>query len=105
MYLLSKKDAKARLIRWVLLLQEFDLEIGDKKSSENVVADHLSRLILESSSDSIRISEFFSDEKSMNVSKLPWYADSIDYLPMGQMLSHWTKQDKSQFLAKAKYFF
>ena len=70
-YLFSKKDAKARLIRWILLLQEFDLEIQDKKGSENVVADHLSRLILESSSDSILISEFFPDEKLMNVFKLP----------------------------------
>ena len=43
-YLMSKKDAKPKLIRWILLFQEFDVEIRDKKRVENVVADHLSRL-------------------------------------------------------------
>nr|GEX56560.1 reverse transcriptase domain-containing protein [Tanacetum cinerariifolium] len=43
-YLLSKQEAKPRLFRWVLLLQEFDITIRDKKGLENLTADHLSRL-------------------------------------------------------------
>jgi hypothetical protein len=43
-YLLAKKDAKPRLICWILLLQEFDVEICDKNGVENVLADNLSRM-------------------------------------------------------------
>ena len=64
-YLLTKKDAKPRLIRWILLLQEFDMEIRDKKGSENVVADHLSRLVDENHGDGqiLPLNESFPDEQ------------------------------------------
>ena len=74
-FLFSKKDAKAQLIQWILLLQEFDLEIRDKKGIENVVADHLSRLIVEHTDDNLPILESFPDEQLLHVSHRPWYAD------------------------------
>ncbi|CAN6544192.1 unnamed protein product [Malus baccata var. baccata] len=64
-YLLTKKEAKPRLIRWMLLLQEFDIEIRDKKGSENVVADHLSRLVHEE--EVVPIPETFPNEQLMSI--------------------------------------
>nr|GEX72431.1 DNA-directed DNA polymerase [Tanacetum cinerariifolium] len=43
-YLFAKKDAKARLLRWILLLQEFDIKVVDTKGAKNYAVDHLSRL-------------------------------------------------------------
>ena len=70
-YLFSKKKAKPRLIRWVLLLQVFDLEIKDKKGSENSVANHLSRLHTTFSGE---ICDTFPDEQLLAVAtKVPWF--------------------------------
>ena len=66
-YLLTKQDAKPRLIRWILLLQEFNLQIKDKKGVENVVADHLSRLAIAHNSHGLPINDDFPDESLMLV--------------------------------------
>ena len=70
-YLLTKKNAKARLIRWVLLLQEFNLQIKDKKGVENVVADHLSRLTIAHDTHSAPINDEFPEESLMQLEKAP----------------------------------
>ncbi|RVW13111.1 Retrovirus-related Pol polyprotein from transposon 17.6 [Vitis vinifera] len=79
-YLLTKQDAKARLIRWILLLQEFNLQIKDKKGVENVVADHLSRLAITHNSHGLPINDDFPEESLMLVEVAPWYAHIANYL-------------------------
>ena len=76
---MMKKDAKARLIRWILLLQEFDLEIQDKKGIENIVADHLSR-IPSSPCNGLPINKDFPDENLLAIFREPWFTDIVNYL-------------------------
>ncbi|RVW66279.1 Transposon Tf2-8 polyprotein [Vitis vinifera] len=83
--LLAVQDAKARLIRWILLLQEFDLQIKDKKGVENVVADHLSRLVIAHNSHPLPINDDFPEESLMFLVKTPWYAHIANYLVTGEI--------------------
>nr|GEX81589.1 DNA-directed DNA polymerase [Tanacetum cinerariifolium] len=85
-YLFSKKDAKTRLLRWVLLLQEFDFKVLDMKGAENLATDHLSRLEnpYENVLDSKEINETFPLETLSMVtfrgdSGTPWFVDFANY--------------------------
>ena len=110
-YLMSKADAKPRLIRWVLLLQEFDLEIIDRKGTENQVADHLSRLEGKvSSGGNHEIKENFPDEQILAIQHFqgethPWYADLANYLVSGLKPYNQTKQQFKKFLHESKQYF
>ena len=104
-YLLSKQDTKPRLTRWILLCQEFNLTIKDKKGVENVVADHLSRLVPESYSHGIPIGDSFPDEQLFALVHCPWYADNVNYLVTGQIPSQWTSQQKKKILTYIKKYY
>jgi len=104
-YLLSKKDSKARLVRWILLLQEFDITIKDKKDTENIVADHLSRLTIDSTSDITQINDYFPDEYLLSVATMLWFANIVNFLVSGHLLAHWSTQAKRKFLNEAKSFY
>jgi hypothetical protein len=127
-YLLSKKDAKPRLLRWILLLQEFDLVILDKKGTENVVADHLSR-IEGIEPESVPINDEFPYERliaqlesilaelSLNESNtiqskfcstkntLPWYVDFVNYLAAGVLPPELTYHQKKRFFHDLKNYY
>ncbi|KAK1429674.1 hypothetical protein QVD17_11888 [Tagetes erecta] len=109
-YLFGKQDAKPRLIRWILLLQEFDIEIRDKKGAENVAADHLSRLENPSMEElrESNINDNFPHEfllQVQTVDEYPWFADFANFLVGGVLVKGMTYQQKRKFMADVKYYF
>jgi len=119
-YLLAKPEAKPRLIRWILLLQEFDLEIRDKKGAENVVADHLSRI--ENIDDpTVPIDDSFPDDHLMAIKERhslcsitaryrgsegpDWFADFANYVVGKQLPPDMTRQRKKKFLRDVRRYF
>nr|GEV31960.1 hypothetical protein [Tanacetum cinerariifolium] len=100
-YLLSKQDVKPRLLRWVLLLQEFDITIRDKKGSENLAADHLLRLenphkdVLENK----EINENFPLETlgSLSSGSTPWFVDIANFYAGDFIKKGLTSQQKKKF--------
>ncbi|KAL4386866.1 hypothetical protein GQ457_09G016810 [Hibiscus cannabinus] len=105
-YLVTKKDVKPRLIRWILLLQEFDLEVKDMKGTENQVADHLSRLDNPHNQDrNVEISDSFPDEKILFATAIPWYADIVNFLVSGIVPPDLSSQGRKKFKHDAKFFY
>jgi hypothetical protein len=110
-YLMAKQDAKPRLMRWVLLLQEFNVEIRDKKGAENLAADHLSRLenphqsVLENK----EINDAFPLETLGSVTKrdqsTPWFADFANYYAGNFIKQGMSSQQKKKFFKDVQHYF
>nr|GEY27300.1 reverse transcriptase domain-containing protein [Tanacetum cinerariifolium] len=111
-YLFNKQDAKPRLLRWVLLLQEFNITVHDKKGAENLVADHLSRLENPHQSvlDKKEINKTFPLE-TLNVvsfcgdSSTPWFADFANYHVGNFVVKGMSSQQKNKFFKDVKHYF
>ncbi|GJZ35488.1 reverse transcriptase domain-containing protein [Tanacetum coccineum] len=111
-YLFNKKDAKARLLRWVLLLQEFDFSVIDTKGAENYAADHLSRLEnpYENVFDPKEINETFPLETLNTVTShddqnTPWFADIANYHAGNFLIKGMSTQQKRKFFKDIKHYF
>ncbi|GJR56901.1 reverse transcriptase domain-containing protein [Tanacetum coccineum] len=111
-YLLSKQDAKPRLLRWILLLQEFDVVIRDKKGAENLAAYHLSRLENphQSELEKKEITETFPLETLGMVTfrgddNAPWFADFANYHAGNFVIKGMSSQQKRKFFKDVKHYF
>ena len=103
-YLLTKKEAKPRLIRWILLLKEFDLEMRDKKGCENSMADNLFWLKI---IDSSPIQESFPDEQilAIQTGNIPWFAHIVNYLVARRTPQGWKYNEKKKFFKDLRHYF
>nr|GFA66399.1 reverse transcriptase domain-containing protein [Tanacetum cinerariifolium] len=110
-YLFAKKDAKARLLRWILLLQKFDFKVIDTRGAENYAADHLSRLEnpYENIFDPKEIDETFPLETLNKVAhkdpSTPWFADLANYHAGNFIIKGMTSQQKKKFFKDARNYF
>nr|GEZ85807.1 reverse transcriptase domain-containing protein [Tanacetum cinerariifolium] len=110
-YLFAKKDAKARLRRWILLLQEFDFKVIDTRGAENYAADHLSRLEnpYKNTFDPKEINETFPLESLNKVAhkdlSIPWFADLANYHTKNFIIKGMTSQQKQKFFKDARHYF
>nr|GEU81699.1 DNA-directed DNA polymerase [Tanacetum cinerariifolium] len=111
-YQIAKKDSKARLLRWVLLLQEFTFKVIDTKGAENLAVDHLSRL--ENPHQNVlnpkEINESFPFETLNLVStrgnqSTSWFADFANYHAGNFVVKGMSSQQKSKFFKDVKHYF
>nr|GEV21847.1 reverse transcriptase domain-containing protein [Tanacetum cinerariifolium] len=111
-YLFAKKYSKARLLRWVLLLQEFKFKVIDTKRAENLASDHLSRLKNPHQNvlDPKKINEPFPLETLNMVSfhgnsSTPWFADFANYHAGNFVVKGMLSQQKNKFFKDVKHYF
>lgn len=107
-YLIHKADAKPRLKWWILLLQDFDMEIKDKKGLENLVVDHLSRLKNPCLQElgMKEIDDTFPEEKLLQIDDedAPWFTDFANYLVARIIPKGLSFQRKKKLFSDLKYF-
>ncbi|GJZ32202.1 reverse transcriptase domain-containing protein [Tanacetum coccineum] len=110
-YLFAKKDAKPRLMRWILLLQEFDVVIRDKKGAENLAVDHLSRLENphQDKLENKEITETFPLDTlgsvTLRVDSTLWFADFANYHAGNFIVKGMSSQQKNKFFKDVKHYF
>nr|GEV93196.1 reverse transcriptase domain-containing protein [Tanacetum cinerariifolium] len=106
-HMFKKQDVKPRRIRWILLLQEFDIEIKDKKGIENVAVSHLSRIDNNETSDENEVDDNFPGEILMEINTRdePWFTDFANSLVGDIIPKGMTYQQKNKFFSDLKHYF